>query len=85
MSFQGRRGLRGAFRATPEEILRQAIAAHRALKERERWQAGRPGADEPPARSPRRTTEAARRRAQFAAAIARAAFGRFYRKDPRDK
>ena len=35
MNFQERRGPRGAGRATPEDILREAIALHRAIKERD--------------------------------------------------
>jgi hypothetical protein len=80
MNFQKRRGLRGAVRATPEDILREAIAAHQALRDRERLR----GADaESKALSakaaPRRQkTGDDGRRAQFAAAMARAVFGRFY-------
>lgn len=81
MNFQQRRGSRGAFRATPEEMLRQAIAAHSALRERERWQSGLPQAHKPPDETSR-SGEEVKRRARFAAAMARASFGRFYRKDP---
>jgi hypothetical protein len=80
MNVQVRRARRGAGRATPEDMLRAAIAVHRALKERE---ALRTGAVKPAAsmRKPSRPAADpnARRRAQFARAIARSAFGRAYR------
>jgi|GEM_PF-3981338 len=83
MNFQKRRGLRGAVRATPEDILREAIAAHKALRDRERWRGADAGAE---AKAPfakaaprRQKTGDDARRAQFAAAMARAVFGRFHR------
>ena len=84
MNFQERRGPRGAGRATPEEMLREAIAWHRAIAERERWQAAAAAPIAPLKRAPRRQSDdEVKRRAQFAEAVARAAFGRFYRKDPK--
>jgi hypothetical protein len=85
MNFQERRGPRGASRATPEEMLREAITWHRAITERERWQAAAAAAPIAPHKSApwRQSDDEVKRRAQFAEAVARAAFGRFYRKDPR--
>jgi hypothetical protein len=89
MNFQKRRGLRGAVRATPEDILREAIAAHAALRDRERLRGA--GADAeakaPSAKAAprRRETGVDGRRAQFAAAMARSVFGRFYRTEPAKK
>ena len=37
MDFQRRRDFRGAFRVTPEVILQEAIARHRALRDQEEW------------------------------------------------
>ena len=80
MDIPRRRDFRGAFRAKPEDTLRDAIAHHRALRDREEWRAK--GAVPAPAKkaAPRMTGEEARR-AQFAEGLARAAFGRFYRKE----
>ncbi len=78
MDFRRRRDSRGAFRVTPEDILREAIARHKALRDREQLRAK--GAAPAPAKVPRQTAEAVRR-ARFAEGLARAAFGRFYRKD----
>jgi len=80
MYVQRRRDFRGAFRAKPEDILREAIADHKALRDREEWRAGRA--------APAQTKTAVlrkigvdTRRDQFAEGLARAAFGRFYFKD----
>ncbi len=81
MNFQQRRGLRGAARATPEEILRQAIARHRALRERERLRADEAAVTVPSANAALRTKPADARRTQFATAMARSVFGRFYQKE----
>lgn len=80
MSFQRRRDFRGAFRAKPEDTLRDAIAHHRALRDRDEWRAK--GAAPAPAKkaAPRKTGDDTRR-AQFAEGLARAAFGRFYRNE----
>jgi hypothetical protein len=78
MDFRRRRDFRGAFRATPEEILRDAIAQHKALRDREQLRT-KPAAPAP-VKKPRRTVEETRR-AQFAEGMARAAFGRFYPKE----
>ena len=85
MNFQERRGARGAGRATPEEMLRDAVTWHRAIRERERWQAAATAAPIGSHQSAprRRNDDEVKRRAQFAEAVARAAFGRFYRKDPK--
>jgi hypothetical protein len=83
MNFLRRRDFRGAFRVKPEDILRDAIAAHRAIRAREEWRAAKKAA---PAKAkakkaaPRKTGEEIRR-AQFAEGLARAAFGRFYHKE----
>jgi hypothetical protein len=82
MNVQRRRDFRGVFRAQPEDILRKAIADHKALRDREAWQAGRTA----PARTKKaaaRKTGTDTRRDQFAEALARAAFGRFYFKERR--
>lgn len=78
MDFRRRRDFRGALRATPEEILRDAIAQHKALRDREQLRAKRVALVT--AKKSRKTAEEARR-AQFAEGMARAAFGRFYRKE----
>jgi len=80
MNVQGRRDVRGAIRATPEDILRDAIARYRALRDQEEWRA-RAAAPAKTA-APRKAGDEARR-AQFAEGLARAEFGRFYRKEPR--
>jgi hypothetical protein len=86
MNFKRRRDCRGAFRATPEDIFQEAIARHRALRDQEEWRAK--AVAPAPARPAAQKTAAARktgdeiRRAQFAEGLARAAFGRFYRKAP---
>jgi hypothetical protein len=80
MNVQRRRDFRGAFRATPEDILRKAIADHKALRDREEWQAG-PAASKRAKKAAPRKTAAESRRDQFAEGLARAAFGRFYFKD----
>jgi hypothetical protein len=79
MNVQQRRGMRGAIRATPEDILQLAIARHRALRDRERLRAGEaaPAAPSGKAAPPRKTDDDAQR-AQFATAMARSVFGRFY-------
>jgi hypothetical protein len=82
MNVQRRRDFRGAFRATPEDILRDAIARHRALRDQEEWRAGAAAPAPAKAAAPRKTGDDIRR-AQFAEGLARAAFGRFYRKPPR--
>jgi hypothetical protein len=79
MDSQRRRDFRGAFRATPEDILQEAIARHRALRDQEEWRAR---AAVPATTSAPRKTGDEIRRAQFAEGLARAAFGRFYRKPP---
>jgi hypothetical protein len=78
MDLPRRRDFRGAFRATPEDILQEAIARHRALRDREQLRTK----EATPARiaAPRNTAEETRR-AKFAEAIARATFGRFYPKE----
>jgi hypothetical protein len=85
MDFQRRRDFRGAFRATPEDILQEAIARHRALRDQEEWRRAKAavpaGASAPKAAAPRKTGDEIRR-AQVAEGLARAAFGRFYRKAP---
>ncbi len=79
MNFQRRRGLRGAVRATPEEILQQAIASHRALRDRENLRSGEAMSAVPSAKpAPGRKTRDDAGQAQFAAAMARSVFGRFY-------
>jgi len=78
MDSPRRRNSRGAFRATPEEILRDAIAQHKALREREQLRTKR--ATAAAAKKPRKTAEEIRR-AKFAEGLARAAFGRFYPKE----
>lgn len=81
MNFQKRRALRGAIRATPEEILREAIAAHRALRDRERLRGADAESKAAFAKAAPRRQKAADdgRRARFAVAMARSVFGRFYR------
>jgi hypothetical protein len=85
MDFQRRRDFRGAFRVTPEDILQDAIARHRALRDQEEWRrakaAGPARTSAPKTSAPRKTGDEIRR-AQFAEGLARAAFGRFYRKAP---
>jgi hypothetical protein len=71
MDFPQRRDFRGAFRATPEDILRDAITQHKALR-------ATPASAKKAA--PRKTGEETRR-SQFAEGLARAAFGRFYYKE----
>ena len=78
MDFRQRRGFRGAFRATPEEILRDAIAQHKALRDREQL---RDKQTVPPRAKKLRKTAEETRRIQFAEGMARAAFGRFYPKE----
>ena len=87
MNFMARRGIRGAFRETPEDILRRAIAAHKALRDRERWLERQAAPVSLPATvEPRRKPDDAQRgRAKFAEDMARAAFGRFYHKAPAKK
>jgi hypothetical protein len=87
MNFQKRRGLRGAVRATPEEILREAIAAHKALRDRERLRTADAESKAPSAKAASRRQKAGvdGRRAEFAAAMARSVFGRFYRTEPAKK
>ena len=95
MAVQGRRPRGGARRGISqggtsqdilsEGILGRAIAAHRALRDREAWRrererAGAPPPAEAPPR-PRGGPEAAAR-AQFAAALTRLVFGRFYGAPP---
>ena len=80
MNVQRRRDFRGAFRAKPEDTLREGIADHKALRDREAWRAGQAA----PARAKKavsRKIGAEIRRDQFAEGLARAAFGRFYFKD----
>jgi hypothetical protein len=86
MQYQARRPRRGASRDTPEDILRRAIAWHRAIKAREAQQATRENAgahlDEPVLRAAAREADGeAKRRAAFAGAMARAVFGRGYWKE----
>jgi hypothetical protein len=80
MNVQRRRDFRGAFRATPEDILRKAIADHKALRDREQLRAA-PAAPKRTKQAAPRKTAAESQRDQFAEALARAAFGRFYFKD----
>jgi hypothetical protein len=82
MNVLRRRDFRGAFRAKPEDILRDAIARHRALQAREELRAKRatPAPAKAKKAAPRKTGEETRR-AQFAEGLARAAFGRFYHKE----
>jgi hypothetical protein len=77
MTVRGRRWLRGAVRETPEEILECAIAKHKALRDREQLAAAKAGT-EPPASAKRKPDDAAIRQAQFAEAMTRSVFGRFY-------
>jgi hypothetical protein len=80
MDVPRRRDFRGAFRARPEDILRGAIAHHKALRAREELLT-KPATPAPANKAaPRRTGEETRR-AQFAEGLARAAFGRFYWKE----
>lgn len=83
MDVPRRRDFRGAFRAKPEDTVRDAIAHHRALRDREELRAKGGAKRATPAlakkAAPRKTAEETRR-AQFAEGLARAAFGRFYRK-----
>lgn len=86
MNVRGRRDFRGVFRETPEEILRRAIAAHKALRDREQWEvakAAQPTAERKPAK--RKANDAEIRQAQFAEALARSEFGRFYYKNGKGK
>src|SRR3954451_25014844 len=93
MAVQGRRPRGGARRGISqggtsqdilsEGILGRAIAAHRALRDREAWRRERAGAP-PPAEAatrPRGGPEAAAR-AQFAAALTRLVVGGFYGSPP---
>jgi hypothetical protein len=80
MNVQRRRDFRGAFRARPEDLLQEAIAAHKTLRDREAWQAGRVASERIKKSVPRKIS-AESQRDQFAEGMARAAFGRFYFKD----
>jgi hypothetical protein len=86
MRFQQRRATRGVDRDTPEDILRRAILLHQAIKARDAQRAGgQKAAAQPnaPMRKPaaRKADGEAKRRADFAGAMARSAFGRSYWKD----
>ena len=86
MNFQRRRGLRGAVRATPEEILQLALTRHKALRDREQLCGEAAVSMRPSAKTaPRCKADDDARRAQFAAAMARAVFGRFYQTARRKK
>lgn len=78
MNFQGR-GICGVGRATPEQLLQHAIDAHKALRERERWEAERTGAEV--RERARWQTGKRQEAAKFAEAMARSVFGRSYPKD----
>jgi hypothetical protein len=86
MKFQERRGPRGA-RKTPDHILDPSVAFERALADREAWRAEKaardgPRPEEPPGRRvDQEGKEESRRRADFAEALARSVFGRFYWKE----
>lgn len=79
MSVNSHRARRGAFRASPEDILQDAIARHRALRQREELRTPKVAEAAKVARQARPEEEA--RRARFAEGVARAVFGRFYYKE----